>query len=103
MPDSVLTPAPVKTTGRRAEAKSAARRAVASATSPAMPPAMLLLERGPRGRLGTRVAGSGGPRFRATRLGSSRGARLRLAFRTVSGADVRVVAAPDVATHHGAG
>src|SRR5260370_33322511 len=30
MPDSVLTPAPVKTTGRRAAAKSAARRAVAA-------------------------------------------------------------------------
>src|SRR5229473_5992599 len=34
MPDSVLTPAPVKTTGRRAEVKSAARRAVASSTTP---------------------------------------------------------------------
>src|SRR5438132_3737936 len=34
MPDSVLTPAPVKTTGRRAEAKSAARRPVASSITP---------------------------------------------------------------------
>src|SRR5213082_2872628 len=99
MPDSVLTPAPVRITGRRAAAKSAARRTTASA----MPPAMLLLKRGPRGRLGTWVAASGGTRLRATRLGSSRGAGLRLALRIVSGADVRVVAAPDVTAHRGAG
>src|SRR5438094_9583008 len=68
-----------------------------------MPPAMLLLKRGPRGRLGTWVAASGGTRLRATRLGSSRGAGLRLALRIVSGADVRVVAAPDVTAHRGAG
>src|SRR2546422_7818204 len=30
MPDSVLTPAPVKTTGRRAQANSAPRRAIGS-------------------------------------------------------------------------
>src|SRR5882762_2931191 len=68
-----------------------------------MPPAMLLLQRGPRGRLGTWVAGSGGTRLRATRLGSSRGARLRLALRIVSGANVRIVTASDIATHRGAG
>src|SRR5437764_239753 len=69
----------------------------------AMPPAMRLLKRGPRGRLGTWVAASGGTRLRAARLGSSRGARLRLALRIVSGADVRVVAAPDVTAHRRAG
>src|SRR5437762_2190685 len=35
MPDSVLTPAPVKTTGRRAEANSAPRRAIGSSVTAA--------------------------------------------------------------------
>src|SRR2546429_7423921 len=92
MPDSVLTPAPVKTTGRRAEANSAPRRAigssvtaadasgafvVASAASPAWDVGGLFATRGapggPTSVAGSRPASpSGGRRAGGIRCGGRR-------------------------------